>query len=99
MKVLLAIFSLVIVSFTNPDFSEINEDTVSEKLIFDGYEGEYFFFTNKELKAVVLEAQSEDAAINDLKDNDEVGEEFEVIYSPAKDATHASSEGVIKEIK
>ncbi|MAZ29349.1 MAG: hypothetical protein CL868_20035 [Cytophagaceae bacterium] len=102
MKTLITVISIVFFTFATPIDNDIKNntlDTVEETLTFDGYEGEYFFFTDKDLNAVVLESQDETAAINDLRDNDEVGEEFNVTYSIAAQKEHPSSKGVIKEIK
>jgi len=80
---------------TPEDSSPNTKDT--QELIFDGYEGEYYFFSDASHQAVVLESDSE--LTKNLKSNDAVGEQFEVAYEPKTQTETSSSQGTIAAIK
>ncbi|WP_273016935.1 hypothetical protein [Leeuwenhoekiella blandensis] len=100
MKTLISIIGIITMGFSvamnaPEDSSPNTKDT--QELIFDGYEGEYYFFSDASHQAVVLESDSE--LTKNLKNNDAVGEQFEVAYEPKIQTATSSSQGTIAAIK
>jgi len=99
MKTLITIFSILIISLSGFNSPEtINEDVVQHQLTFDGYEGGYYFFTDTDQQAVVLEADEETES-PDLKDANLEGETFKVVYTPVERTETSSTEGIIELVK
>ncbi|MEE3244812.1 MAG: hypothetical protein VX226_09175 [Bacteroidota bacterium] len=96
MKTLLSIFSIITLSLSTA-ILPVNDDLSTQQLTFDGYEGGYYFFSDEAYQAVVLESDSE--LVMDLKNNDAVGEQFEVAYEPKAQTETSSSQGTIEAIK
>ncbi|MCC4213760.1 hypothetical protein [Leeuwenhoekiella parthenopeia] len=101
MKLLISIISVLILSFSpitsKEANAEITNDTfVNAELTFDGYEGEYYFFTDADLQAVVLESSSELAI--DLENGNYEGSRVVVAYKALDRSADSSSEGIIKSI-
>jgi hypothetical protein len=100
MKTLVSIIAIITMGFSvamnaPEDPSPNIKDT--QELIFDGYEGEYYFFSDASHQAVVLESDSE--LTKNLQNNDAVGEQFEVAYEPKTQTETSSSQGTIAAIK
>lgn len=101
MKTLLIIFSTFLFSFTTIN-SEIATTSafVEDQLIFDGYEGNYYFFTDPDFKAVVLEVNDASSISNyDLVNGNFEGKTFQVSYKTTDNPQNASAIGVIQDIK
>lgn len=83
MKTTLIIFITTVLFLPNliskQDVNVSQQDVEKAILIFDGYEGGYYFFTDKNCKAVSVIAKDETPLHNlDLINDDYVGEQFEV---------------------
>ncbi len=103
MKLLISIISIVALSFSpmesalNTSTETVNTAVVNEQLTFDGYEGEYYFFTDTNYEAVVLEANQKLPI--DLINGNYEGKKLEVSYEAVNRTQDSSSEGVIKSVK
>lgn len=101
MKTLITIFSIVVISlsgFNSPGLiNSTNNDVVQNQLTFDGYEGGYYFFTNTDQQAVVLEIDEETKS-PDLVNGNLEGETFEVVYTPVERTQTSSTEGIIETV-
>ena len=99
MKLAISLISILFLSFTPIDSKNLNleistSNVVDEQLIFDGYEGGYYFFSNADYEAVVLGASEENTPYELINGNLE-GELFIVSYKHADDGLQTSSEGSI----
>ncbi len=102
MKLLISIISILLISYnplTHSDNEQApaNQDVINENLTFDGYEGEYYFFTDANYQAVVLEANPDALAV-DLINGGYEGKTFEVVYTNKEKNEESSSEGVITQV-
>ncbi|MFD2825534.1 hypothetical protein ACFSYG_03555 [Leeuwenhoekiella polynyae] len=102
MKTLITIFSIVVISlsgFNSPESTaSVHEDVVQNQLTFDGYEGGYYFFTNTNQQAVVLEADEETKSPDLINGNLE-GKTFKVVYTPVERTATSSTQGIIETVR
>ncbi len=101
MKTLLAIFSTLILGFSSiHEMPTSNDDVVIDTLTFDGYEGEYAFFTNCSDEAIVLLVPSQgDKLSKKLVQNKVTGNHFQVQYKKTKMDEDTSALGIIINIE
>ncbi|PHQ29386.1 hypothetical protein [Leeuwenhoekiella nanhaiensis] len=107
MKLLIGIISIITLTFSplesetevlKPAESiDINaEILINQELTFDGYEGEYYFFTDTDFQAVVLKCEKELPV--DLINGNFEGKKFRVSYKAAQRTADSSSEGTIEAV-
>ncbi|MAW94067.1 MULTISPECIES: hypothetical protein [unclassified Leeuwenhoekiella] len=107
MKLLISIISLITISFspvssdtedtkTSETLETYNATLVNQELTYDGYEGEYYFFTDADFQAVVLEC-SKKLPVDLINGNFE-GKKFQVSYQVAERTSDSSSEGTIQNV-
>ena len=94
MKTLISIFSIFILGLCVAMNVPAKANPNAQELTFDGYEGGYYFFTNEEQKAVVLEADEETKS-PDLIYGSLEGKTFEVVYTPVSRTATSSTQGII----
>lgn len=69
-------------SYSISDMNRSENDTVNTKIVtFDGYEGEYFFFTDADGIAVMVEkTKSEKELFKLLQENIAIGKKFVLVF-------------------
>ena len=108
MKLLISIISIITLTFSPvesetkvsqaPETIEMNTATlINQELTFDGYEGEYYFFTDSNYKAVVLECAKELPV--DLTNGNHEGKKFCVSYKAEERTSDSSCEGIIEDVE
>ncbi len=69
-------------------------------LTFDGYEGEYFFFTDENQEALILEKSAQtDLNSKLLEKNKNTGKRFRVTYMVSDLEENSSSQGTILSVE
>lgn len=97
MKTFILLFCINILSFTsintNADFAS-NEDIYEAKATFDGFEGEYYFFTNEDSTALQFEAKDHPLLTDEkFKNGEFIGKTFAIVLK--KDTKKESLTGEI----
>ncbi|WGD34516.1 hypothetical protein [Olleya sp. YS] len=91
MKVTHIIFSLLFVLVTTLAISKegLNKTnistTVTKNVVFDGYEGNIFYFTDTNDNVVIIEALEASNILDNLQQNNHVGEAFNLQLKDLKD--------------
>ena len=101
MKLLISLFTLFVLSFSpvpEKNLDMHSEDLVEQELVFDGYEGGYYFFSDATYQALVLEADEEHTPYELINGNLE-GKSFKIAYKVVDPSPDSSTEGIIKEVK
>lgn len=98
MKTFLLLFASAMFTLSTYNISDapLTNDIFEETLTFDGYEGDYFFFTNTEDKSIVL-AMDENTIFGTipLTENEDIKNQFTVTYKFTLTDDDTSSSGVL----
>ncbi|WP_028374670.1 hypothetical protein [Leeuwenhoekiella sp. MAR_2009_132] len=100
MKTLITLFSIFLISFSGTTINEPSAELVQDQLVFDGYEGNYYFFSDENYQAVVLEVSNKETLKNyDLINGNLEGKVFKVAYTATENPENSSAIGIIQYIK
>lgn len=96
MKIILILFSTILLGVGPFTATENSKEAFTEHLTFDAYEGGYFFFTGSDNEPRILEIDAA-TSINGklLTKNDVVGLEYLVHYKTVGKSDDSSSDGII----
>ncbi|TVZ52507.1 hypothetical protein [Dokdonia sp. Hel_I_53] len=104
MKTILIFLTVIMLGFNSTSTLVESYDISTTKdvniLTFDGYEGEYFFFTDHNQKALILE-KSYQTELNSklLEKNNNTGKRFRVTYLASDIEEDSSSQGTILSVE
>ncbi|MFI8379024.1 hypothetical protein [Leeuwenhoekiella sp. NPDC079379] len=99
MKTLITIFNIFLISFSGITLDEKPAELIQDQLVFDGYEGNYYFFTNKDYQAVVLELSNQESLKYDLVNGNLEGKTFKVAYKSIENPKNSSAIGTIQSLE